>query len=388
MIEYKKNNLRGLVGMKERIILHYDMDAFYASVEARDNPTLKGKPMVVGGSIITTASYEARKFGVRSAMPVMEARKLCPNLIVVPVSMGKYLEVSQKIKNLVMRLTEKVEFIASDEGYVDISEVIKKYPSKEYFAKRFQRGIYKNTGLTCSVGIGYNKLSAKIASDAKKPGGYHIFHNSKEFIDYISGKNIKIIPGVGKKFQELLAEKNIFLVRDVYGFSLYELISFFGKSRGEFLYFSSLGEDNRRVDYKKKIHSIGNENTFKFPLESEIEIKRELESIFYKTHERLLKKGLLCKTLTLKIRFENRKTITRSKTLENLVDSKEILLNTLESLNESVDYNMRVKLLGVSLGTLAQKSVRQLSFSERGLFRKKNNLDLLKEKIKKIEGNN
>ncbi|WP_319372064.1 DNA polymerase IV [uncultured Ilyobacter sp.] len=373
--------------MKERTILHYDMDAFYASVEIRDNPSLKGKPMVVGGTVITTASYEARKFGVRSAMSVMEARKLCPNLVVVPVSMGKYLEISSKIKNLVLKLTDKVEFIASDEGYVDITEIIKKYPSKEYFALRFQRGIYENTGLTCSVGIGYNKLSAKIASDVKKPAGYHIFNDSKEFVKFIGEKNIKIIPGVGKKFQEILAEKNILTVGDVHNFSVYELISYFGKSRGEFLYCSSKGEDNRQVDYKRRVHSVGNESTFKYPLESEIEIKRELENIFHKTHERLVGKGLLCKTLTLKVRFENRRTITRSKTLENFVDSREILENTLENINESVDYSMKVKLLGISLGALTQKSVRQLSFSERELFKKKNSVDLLKEKIKKIEKN-
>ena len=374
--------------MKEKTILHYDMDSFYASVEIRDNPSLKGKPIVVGNSIITTASYEARKFGVRSAMPVMEARKLCHHLLVIPVSMGKYMEVSRKIKNLVARLTEKVEFIASDEGYVDITELVKRYPSKEYFARRFQKGIYKNTGLTCSVGIGYNKLSAKIASDAKKPGGYYIFNNSQEFVEYISGKNIKIIPGVGKKFQELLGERNILMVRDVHNYSLYELISYFGKSRGEFLYCSAMGEDNRQVDYKRKIHSVGNENTFRYPLESEVEIKRELESVFHKTHERLVGKDLLCKTVTLKVRFENRKTITRSKTLENLADSREILKNTLENINESVDYSMRVKLLGVSFGNLVQKSIRQLSFSERELFNKKNRVDLLKEKIKKIEKNN
>jgi DNA polymerase-4 len=371
--------------MKERIILHYDMDAFYASVEIRDNPSLKNKPIVVGDSIITTASYEARKFGIKSAMAVSEARKLCPNLITVPVSKGKYMEVSKKIQDLVLRLTEKVEFRASDEGYVNIEEIIKKYPSKEYFAKRFQEGIYKNTGLTCSIGIGYNKLSAKIASDINKPGGHYIFNNSEEFVEYIKEKDIKIIPGVGKKFQELLSQKNIIKVGDVYGYSLYELISFFGKSRGEFIYTVSLGEDNSEVDYKRRTHSIGNENTFRYPLESEVQINVELDNLFNKVHKRLIKKEFLCKTVILKIMFENRKTITRSKTLENPTDSKEILRVVLGDMHELVDYPIRVKLLGVSFGNLIKKSSRQLSFSDIKLLKKKNSVALLREKIKKIE---
>ena len=160
----------------ERVILHYDMDAFYASVEIRDNPKLKGKPIVVGENIVTTASYEARKYGVRSAMPVSEARKLCKNLIALPVSKGKYSEVSSRIKSLVLKLTHRVEFIALDEGYIDITEIIERYPSKKYFANRFKRGIFNNVSLTCSIGIGYNKLSAKIASDINKPGGIYIFN--------------------------------------------------------------------------------------------------------------------------------------------------------------------------------------------------------------------
>lgn len=373
--------------MKDRVILHYDMDAFYASVEIRDNPSLKNKPLVVGESIITTASYEARKFGVKSAMPVSEARKLCPNLIRVPVSKGKYMEVSKKIQDLVLKLTEKVEFRALDEGYVDIGEIIKKYPSKEYFSRRFKEGIYKNTGLTCSIGIGYNKLSAKIASDINKPGGSYIFNNSEEFVEYISDKDIKIIPGVGKKFQELLSQKNIIKVGDVRGYSLYELISFFGKSRGEFIYRVSMGEDNSKVDHMRKIHSIGNENTFRYSLESEVQIGLELESLFNKVYERLKKKRLLCKTVVLKVMFENRKAITRSKTMEKPSDSREILKAVLMNMNEDVDYAMKVKLLGVSFGNLFQKSSRQLSFNESKLFNKRNKVDLLREKIKKIEGN-
>jgi DNA polymerase-4 len=158
--------------MKEnkRIILHYDMDAFYASIEIRDHPNLKGKPVIVGTSVITTCNYEARKYGLHSAMSVARARILCPHGVYLSVNKEKYSEVSREIKKLVLKLTSKVEFIALDEGFIDITDIVGKYSSLENFATKFQRGIYNNVILTCSVGIGYKKLSAKLASEAKKPG--------------------------------------------------------------------------------------------------------------------------------------------------------------------------------------------------------------------------
>ena len=144
----------------ERVILHYDMDCFYASIEIRDNPKkYKNKPMVVAGGVVTTASYEARKFGIHSAMSTFEAKKLCPNLLVVYPNKEKYFKESQIIHNLVLKITHKIEFIALDEGYIDITDVIHKYSSKEKFAKTFRERIFKHTGLTCSVGIGVNKIS-------------------------------------------------------------------------------------------------------------------------------------------------------------------------------------------------------------------------------------
>ena len=298
---------------KERVIMHYDMDAFYASVEIRDNPSLAGKPIVVGENIVTTASYEARKYGVKSAMPVAEARRLCPNLTVIPVSKGKYSKVSEGIQELVKRVTDKVEFIAFDEGYIDLTEVIDKYPGKDYFAKRFCQGIENNTGLTCSVGMGYNKLTAKIASDINKPGGIYTFRNREEFVEYIWEKGVEILPGVGKKLVEDLKRKMaIEKVKDAYSYSLTELISELGKSRGELLYQYSRGYDYREVDYKRKTHSIGNENTFKYYLETQEEMDKEMEGLFEKTYERLASKKFLCKTVVVKVRYYDRKTITRS----------------------------------------------------------------------------
>jgi len=371
---------------KERIIMHYDMDAFYASVEIRDNPSLAGKPIVVGENIVTTASYEARKYGVKSAMPVAEARKLCPSLITVPVSKGKYSEVSAKIQDLVKRVTNKVEFIAFDEGYLDITDVIGGYPGRDYFAGRFRRGIKDNTGLTCSIGMGYNKLTAKIASDINKPGGIYIFTKREEFVEYIEGKEVRILPGVGKKMAEDLYKRlGIERVRDVYRFSLTELIAHLGRSRGELLYQYSRGYDYREVDYKRKTHSIGNENTFRYYLETREEVGKEMEGLFEKTYERLQIKEFLCKTLIVKVRYSDRRTITRSKTFERYSKDRVQLHEAMTDLMEEIEIDKSIRLLGISFGNLSKNLARQLTFGERGKLKKKVDLELLKEKIKSIE---
>ena len=176
----------------ERIIMHYDMDAFYASIEINRNPKLKNKPLVVGENIVITASYEARKFGIHSAMKVSDAKLLCPKLIVIPVDKTEYIRISNEIHNLIFKITNKVEFVATDEGYIDLTDIIRP-ENKKNFAIKFKQRIKELTNLTCSVGIGFNKLSAKIASDINKPFGFFIFENEEEFIKYISDKKIKTL---------------------------------------------------------------------------------------------------------------------------------------------------------------------------------------------------
>lgn len=348
---------------KNRVIMHYDMDCFYASVEIRDNPQLKNKPLVVGRSIITTASYEARKYGIHSAMKIIDAKKLCPNLIIVPPNKDKYFQVSKQIKNLVLKITEKAEFIALDEAYLDISEIIEKFSSKEAFAKKFRERIKYHTNLSCSVGIGFNKLSAKLASNINKPSGQFIFYSPDQFVEYIEAKKISIIPGVGKKFSEILSLDSIYYVKDVYYYSLQTLCKKYGKSRGELLYSASRGIDYGEVEYNKPTHSIGNENTFRFPLITEFEINKELIYIFDRAYERLIKNEMLCKTIILKVKFSSGNSITRSKTLEFPTDSKEKLKENLNNLIENTQLESSVRLLGVSFSNLIKKSIRQLTLT-------------------------
>ncbi len=345
----------------DKIIMHYDMDCFYASIEIRDNPKYKGLPLVVGGGVVTTASYEARKYGVHSAMSVFEAKKLCPSLLIVPVDKNKYIKISQKIQGLVLKITDRVEFIALDEGYVDITEIVKKFPSLESFADRFKERIKYHTGLTCSVGIGVNKLSAKIASGINKPGGKYIFASQMEFVEYIRTKNIEIIQGVGKKLREILNRDGIYKVEDIIPYSLQELVNRYGKSRGELLYLSSRGIDYSEIEYKREIHSIGNENTYRYPLDSEESIQKELEDIFEYSYKRLIRKELIAKTVILKVKYADGTLITRSKTLGIPTDIKTILFENFETLLDEIE-NKPIKLLGVSFGNLIKKSIRQLSF--------------------------
>ena len=350
-----------------RVIMHYDMDSYYASVEIRDNPQLKNKPLVIGGSIVTTASYAARKYGIHSAMSTAEAKKLCPNLLVIPCNKVKYAEISQYIHSLVEKITDKVEYIALDEGYVDITEIIEKYPSKEYFAKKFKERIFEKTKLTCSVGIGYNKLTAKIASDYNKPNGFYIFNNSEEFIEHINDKNIKIIPGVGKKFIPVLEKHNIFKPSDVFKYSLHELISLFGLSRGSLLYYYSRGLDDSPVEKNRKSLSIGNENTYRYSLETEEEITREYTAIFEKSYERLKKKEFFCTTVGIKIKYQDFTAITRSKHLSAATDNKGELFNVVTELMDKIERREHIRLVGVSFSQLIKKEQlkTQLSFKFR-----------------------
>lgn len=347
----------------DRIILHYDMDAFYASIEERENPKLKGKAFVVGGGVTCTASYEARKFGVRSAQAVFEAKKLCPALIVLPVNMELYQEVSDLIQSLILKITHKVEFIAKDEGYIDLTGIVlNNHESKMKFALKFQKRIKEITELTCSVGIGYNKLTAKIASDINKPAGVYIFKNSEEFLKYISQKPIGIMPGVGKKLSEELKLEGIESVEEIKKISYLLLNRKYGNSRADLLYYYSRGIDDSPVEYIRKPHSIGSENTYRDPLQGEERIMLEFDQLLKKIYERLTEEKLFCKTVNIKIRYTDFKTVTRSLALGGYTNSYRRIKEGLETLISEFDEFENIRLVGFSLSNLSENYARQLKF--------------------------
>lgn len=346
----------------KRIIMHYDMDAFFASVEINRNPKLKNKPLVVGENIVTTASYEARKYGIHSAMKVSDAKILCPKLLVIPVDKKEYQRISNQVHELVYKITEKVEFISLDEGYIDLTNVITE-DKKIYFAETFKKRIKEITNLTCSVGIGFNKLSAKIASDINKPFGQYIFNNETEFIEYINEKKIKIIPGVGKKFNEVLNKDGIFFVKDVFNFSLDYLVKKYGKSRGENLYCSIRGIDYSEVEFQKEIHSIGNEETFLIPIFGNSDLSKEIEYLFNHTYNRLEKKKVFTKAVTIKVRYTNFETITRSKKLKNSTKDKELLYAMILELFNSLEQEREIRLIGIYFGDIQKNNIIQLKLT-------------------------
>lgn len=347
----------------ERIIMHYDMDAFYASIEINRNPKLKNKPLVVGENIVTTASYEARKYGIHSAMKVSDAKLLCPKLIAIPVDKKEYIRISNEIHNLILKITNKVEFIATDEGYVDLTGIVKP-ENKMQFALKFKERIKELTNLTCSVGMGFNKLSSKIASDINKPFGVYVFENEKDFIEYISDKKIKIIPGVGRKFSEILKHDKIFHVKDVFKYSLDYLVKKYGKSRGENLYCSVRGINHDEVEYEREIHSIGNEETYSIPLQTTSELEREFNSLFEYTYQRLIKNNVFSQSVTVKIRYTSFKTYTKSKKLKFATRDKEFLYNEMLELLNSFEQEDEIRLLGIYFGDIKRNTLIQLSINE------------------------
>lgn len=343
----------------ERIIMHYDMDAFYASIEINRNPKLKGKAFVVGENIVTTASYEARKFGIHSAMKVADAKLLCPNLLAIPTNKKEYIRISNEIHKLIYKITNKVEFIATDEGYIDLTDIIKP-ENKKSFATKFRKRIKELTNLTCSVGIGFNKLSAKIASDINKPFGQYIFENREQFCEYVLNKKITIIPGVGKKFTEILTKDKILLVEDALDFSMDELVKKYGKSRGENLYCSIRGIDHSEVNYTREIHSIGNEETYAIPLNSSSDLTKEFVLLFDYAYNRLIKNNVFTQNITVKLRYTSFETFTRSKKLKFPTKDRNILFNEMSELLNSFEKDTDIRLLGLYFGDIKKNILIQL----------------------------
>ena len=358
----------------EKIYLHYDMDAFFAAIEQRDNKELRGKPIAIGHGVVTTASYEARKYGVKSAMPTVQAKRLCPGLIVVNIRKGVYFEEGRRIQGLITKVVKKYEFTSVDEGYIDITEFIlnknitfdkkEKISKIERFIKKFKKYIYDNSRLTCSVGIGFSKISAKIASDIDKPDGYFIFKDRNHFLDYIHNKNLGIIPGIGKKTRETLGLFNITKVFQLYEIEKNELIRRFGVSKGEYLYNSVRGLHSSEINMDRKRQSYGHEITFHQEENDILTLHAELKKQVKKLCDKLTEKNEFAKTVTIKIRYSNFVTHTRSQTLKSATNNADDIYKvTLENL-EFFEKKDEVRLIGVQLSSIMKSNVVQLSFSD------------------------
>lgn len=330
------------------------MDAFYASVEQRDNPDLKGLPIAVGGGgergVVAAASYEARKFGVRSAMNGKRAKELCPNLVFVRPRFETYKEVSKQIRAVFERYTDCIEPLALDEAYLDITENKMRMSSATFLAQSIKTEIFNETQLIASAGVSYNKFLAKLASDEDKPNGLFVIppEQGKAFVEQLP---VQRFHGVGKATAERMKELNIFKGKDILAYSLDELTRYFGKS-GTFFYNIARGIDNREVHSERERKSVGIENTFTENFTDELLLWEEAKRMLQTLWKRQIKAEKRGRTLSLKIRFSDFRTLTRSKTVEQEITSESMLMDlAVELYNEILPLENPVRLLGYALSS-------------------------------------
>jgi DNA polymerase-4 len=337
-----------------RKIIHVDMDAFYASVEELDNPELQGKPLAVGGNeirgVVSAANYEARKYGVRSAMSGYLAKKNCPHLTFVKPRFTRYKEISQKIHSIFFEYTDLVEPLSLDEAYLDVTINKKGNPSATLLAKEIRQRILDEVGLKASAGISINKFIAKVASDFNKPNGQKTV-NPEEVLPFLEDLEIRKFFGVGKVTAEKMYKLGIFTGRDLKTKSLEFLENHFGKS-GSHYYNVVRGIHNSEVKPHRIPKSIGAERTFSENLSSEIFMLERLDHIAKELERRLKKSKIAGKTITLKIKYSDFTLQTRSKTLPYFVADKSLILEIATELLYQGKMENSVRLLGISLANL------------------------------------
>lgn len=337
-----------------RKIIHIDMDAFYASVEQMDNPELRGKPLAVGGQenrgVVAAASYEARKFGVRSALSGALAKKYCPELIFVRPRFDRYKEISKQIHKIFRDYTDLVEPLSLDEAYLDVTKNKKGNPSATLLAEEIRLRIFNEVGLTASAGISVNKFVAKIASDYNKPNGQKTV-NPDEVIAFLEQLPIQKFYGVGKVTAEKMFQLGIFSGLDLKNRPIDFLEKHFGKS-GSFYYNVVRGIHNSEVKSNRIAKSVAAEYTFDSNLSSEIFMMEKLEIIAAELERRLKKHKISGKTVTLKIKYSDFTQQTRSKTMPYFISDKFLILETVKELLYQERMKDSVRLLGISLNNL------------------------------------
>ncbi len=337
-----------------RKIIHIDMDAFYASVEQLDNPALRGKAIAVGGNenrgVVSAASYEARKFGVRSALSGVLAKKYCPDLIFVKPRFDRYKEISIQIRKIFNDYTDLVEPLSLDEAYLDVTINKKGNPSASLIAQEIRLRILNEVGLSASAGISINKFVAKIASDYNKPNGQKTV-SPNEVETFLEELPIRKFYGVGKVTTEKMYQLGIFSGLDLKSKSLEFLEKNFGKS-GKFYYDVVRGVHNSEVKSNRITKSVAAEHTFDVNLTSEIYMEERLKSISEELEKRLKKYKIAGKTITLKIKFSDFTQQTRSKTLPYFISDKILLFETVKELLYQERFKESVRLLGISLSNL------------------------------------
>lgn len=377
----------------QRAIIHIDMDAFYASVEQRDNPELKGKPVIIGGSVesrgvVSTASYEARKYGVHSAMPMAEAHRLCPDGVYLPVDMQKYRLVSHQIMDIFHRFTPEVEAISLDEAFLDVTASQKLFGTAEEIGREIKRLIKTELNLTASVGLAYNKFLAKLASDMDKPDGFYqigpeeleskVWPLPVRRMMGVGGKTAQLLEGMGVRTIGQLAKMNIGLLEHILG------------KQGIMMYEVANGVDNRMVEPVRESKSVGRETTFPKDISERYVLETILFTLADDVCHTLRATNLKGRTVSIKIRYPDFQSITRAQTLDGYTSSFEPVF---EAVKQLMEHNYKdgtpVRLIGVTVSGLKKDDEiieQQDLFFDGGAQKKQAALNSVMDKINEKYG--
>lgn len=354
--------------LDHRKIIHVDMDAFYASVEQRDFPEYRGKPVVVGGTpeqrgVVAACSYEARKFGIHSAMPAAQAHKKCPHAIFLKARFSVYREVSKQIHEVFNQFTDLVEPLSLDEAYLDVSNNQDFSGSATLIAKEIKKRIKEITDLNASAGVSYNKFLAKIASDMDKPDGLYLI-TPEQGPEFIKTLPVRKFHGIGKATETKMKALGIHTGEDLLKKELNELVMKFGKA-GQFYFNISRGIDLRPVNKKRERKSIGKETTFAKDISKREKLLKILRDLSESVAKNLFEKKLTAQTITLKVKYADFELITRSQTIEKATLSANKIYDIVSVLLDKTEAGRRkVRLLGVSTSKLKPKHNKQQDKTE------------------------
>lgn len=343
-----------------RKILHVDLDAFYASVEELDHPELVGKPVIVGGTgergVVSTCNYEARKYGVHSAMPGFIAKTKCPNGIFLSPNINRYQEISDQVFSIIFSITNEVQRVSIDEAYIEVTDL---YQSPVYIAKYIKNKIKEEIGITLSVGVSYNKFLAKLASDWNKPDGIKVI--TKDMVPGILlPLPVERIHGIGSVSAKKLNSIGIFTVGDLMNYSINNLISFLGSS-GEEVYYRIRGIDNRSLKEEVKNRTYGTETTLKKNTRNRSQLLQILNEMMADVYDTINEKNKVAKTIIVKIKYFDFQVITRSKSNRHYMFELDNYMECLEDIFQKIDINKNVRLIGVTVSNIKEKENQQLS---------------------------
>ena len=348
-------------------IVHIDLDAFYAAVEMRDNPKLKGKPVIIGAlpgerGVVATCSYEARKYGVRSAMSVQEAYKRCPHGVYMHPDMEKYKEASRLVHKIWADYTDICEYVSLDEGFLDVTQSASLFGGAKSMAHEIKRRTKEEVGITCSVGVGYSMMSAKLASEEKKPDGFFEILSPAALRELIIDRNVRVIYGVGEKTAERLKGIGVTTVRHIYE-NPGVVSTLLGRHGGQIVELAQ-GTDRRKVVPDAEAKSLGTEQTFQKDTADIDYIKDFLLLNSQKLGFDMKRKGLYAKTITLKATYADMKSVTRSKS-GDATDDAAFIYDTAVSLLDEIE-KRPVRLVGITLGNLTKTRDIQISMFDEG----------------------